>query len=317
MIIYKATNIINNKIYIGQTVNDLKVRRKHHENAHLYPSCQNRSTIFTRAIAKHGKENFTWEVIDKADSLEELNQKEEYWIEYYESVYTSNKGYNIKFGGDNHLHSERTKQLISEAQIGEKNHMYGITGAEHHSSKRVIDIHTKEIFDSATECAKSTGASVSKVCAVCRGDRGSTLGRVFRYIDESNNIMVPHGTMNQSRKRVVDNSTGDIYNNATHASKSLGKKDGRVLTRNLKETGYCYLYDRIWSYEGTEVPENISNKKKASDYVSKGVINLTDNIPYDSIAEAARSVSGSKSGLARALRLNKECLYKNKKWSYR
>ena len=54
MIIYKATKLINNKTYIGQTVLDLKIRRRQHENSYKYKNCY----AFSKAIKKYGKENF-------------------------------------------------------------------------------------------------------------------------------------------------------------------------------------------------------------------------------------------------------------------
>lgn len=75
MIIYKATNKINNKVYIGQTVRSLEVRMSEHKR-HNY-------TAFDKAINKYGLENFDVEVIDTAKDINELNEKEIYWIKYY------------------------------------------------------------------------------------------------------------------------------------------------------------------------------------------------------------------------------------------
>ena len=54
MIIYKVTNIINNKIYIGQTIHSLNIRKSQHERSHEYGY----KTAFSNAIKKYGKENF-------------------------------------------------------------------------------------------------------------------------------------------------------------------------------------------------------------------------------------------------------------------
>lgn len=253
MIIYKATNKINNKIYIGQTIQDFKVRRRQHENSYLYPSSVGSRGIFSRAINKYGKENFEWEVIDRADSLEELNEKEEYWIDKCNSLKEGGWGYNIKKGGDNHKHAERTKKLIGLAQVGEKNHMYGKVGKLSPSSRPVKDMQTNKVYSSATECAEDLGLTISKICAVCRGD------------------------------------------------------------------GVCYLFDTIWCYENTEKEriDNfvIPNKKKPYEKLSKRVLNITTGEVFDSIAEAARSVDASKSGLARALKVGEgKCRFKDNQW---
>ena len=94
MIIYKVTNKVNGKIYIGKTIQSLHDRWSRHVN----DAMTNRlDTHFARAIRKYGQENFIAEVIDTADSKEELSEKEKYWIERYQSY---SNGYNETIGGD-------------------------------------------------------------------------------------------------------------------------------------------------------------------------------------------------------------------------
>lgn len=106
MIVYKITNKVNGKVYIGQTRGTLRNRWNSH--------CRNKKlSLITRAIEKYGRENFTIEEIDRAETREELNTKESRWIKELDS---SNKeiGYNIMPGGDsNTTHSEETKVIIS------------------------------------------------------------------------------------------------------------------------------------------------------------------------------------------------------------
>lgn len=110
MIVYKATNLINGKIYIGQTINTLEYRK----NQHLREAkSKRRSTVyFHNAILKYGFENFVFEEIDCADTQEELNSKEQKWIAYYSS---NNKeyGYNLDSGGKSSGYkSTSTKEKI-------------------------------------------------------------------------------------------------------------------------------------------------------------------------------------------------------------
>lgn len=212
MIIYKVTNIINNKIYIGQTIHELEIRKRQHENAFKYGA----KNAFAKAINKYGKENFRWEIIDKANSIDELNKKEEYYIKFYHSLTTEN-GYNIKYGGNNNIMPDVVKKKISIAQLGEKNHMYGKTGALNSTSKKVINITTNMIFDSASEAAKYDNTNVSHVCAVCRGERGSTKNNIYRYLDNDNNIIYPDNEIKIRNKPVQNLDTGEIFNSATEA----------------------------------------------------------------------------------------------------
>lgn len=93
-VIYKVTNLINYKVYIGQTI-DFK-RRKIEHLAKSSNTC-----YFHNAIAKYHKNNFQWEIIDKAETKEELNEKEIYWIEVLKTYayLTESKGYNMTRGG--------------------------------------------------------------------------------------------------------------------------------------------------------------------------------------------------------------------------
>ena len=141
MIIYKVINLIDGKVYIGQTTTDLEIRK----NDHISKS-KNKSTIyFHNAIRKHGIDSFEWEIIRICDNINELNAYEQYYILYYDSM---NNGYNLTSGGLNYAISEKTKDIlrqfnlgktmsvssrkkISEAKKGAKNPMYG----KHHSEE--------------------------------------------------------------------------------------------------------------------------------------------------------------------------------------
>ena len=86
--IYKVTNKVNGKVYIGQSV-DIGRRWRTHMTA-------KDDIYFHKAIQKYGVENFEWEVIEQCKKSE-LDEREIYWIEYYDSF---NKGYNCTKGGD-------------------------------------------------------------------------------------------------------------------------------------------------------------------------------------------------------------------------
>lgn len=128
--IYKITNLINNKIYIGKTKYPIETRFKNH----LWSIYHHKTkSLLYDAMNKYGKDNFKVEQIDQADSLEELNEKERYWISKLNSRNTS-IGYNICKGGEcgpggpmfkGHKHTEQTKQQMSIDRSGSKNANYG------------------------------------------------------------------------------------------------------------------------------------------------------------------------------------------------
>lgn len=92
--IYSITNLLNNKKYIGQTSKKPEDRWKEH----IYRGTSNkwyRTSAITKAIHKYGANNFKFEVIEKTDNSL-LNEREEYWIKYYNTFYN---GYNSTQGG--------------------------------------------------------------------------------------------------------------------------------------------------------------------------------------------------------------------------
>ena len=125
MYIYKITNNKNGKVYIGQTIKPIEQRFKRHKNDALNNVLD---THFARAIRYYGEDAFSIEQIDTAETQEELNQKEQNWIRYYNSV---EEGYNetdalYKCGGNTYKSKteeemNKIKQKIRESKLGEKN----------------------------------------------------------------------------------------------------------------------------------------------------------------------------------------------------
>jgi group I intron endonuclease len=91
-IIYKAMNKENGKVYIGQTIQSLARRKSNHVT-----DTKRSNKHFPNAIKKYGVDSFTWEILEECNSREELNSKEVFYIEKYNS---REKGYNISKGGN-------------------------------------------------------------------------------------------------------------------------------------------------------------------------------------------------------------------------
>lgn len=105
MIIYKIVNQVNGKVYIGQTTKSIEKRFQGHVaranggyKGKLYP-----------AMRKYGIDNFKIELVETCISIEQLNEREIYWINYYNSI---DDGYNIALGGEtNPMFSPTVKQI--------------------------------------------------------------------------------------------------------------------------------------------------------------------------------------------------------------
>ncbi len=117
MIIYKATNKINQKVYIGKSIYNLSTRKSQHK----YDSLNKRTNhYFCNALRKHGIDNFKWETIDTAKTEKELNLLEQLYIEEYR---LKGKDYNLTDGGEGVSGlkvSKETKRKLSESHKGHK-----------------------------------------------------------------------------------------------------------------------------------------------------------------------------------------------------
>ena len=91
--IYKITNKINNKCYIGQTVKNYQERFRQHQLN--YTKDYFSQIVLYQAFKKYGIENFLFEVLEEIDK-EKLDEREKYWISYYDSY---RNGYNSTLGG--------------------------------------------------------------------------------------------------------------------------------------------------------------------------------------------------------------------------
>ena len=171
MLIYKATNKMNGKAYVGQTVNSLKRRKIQHISEALN---EVDPFYFHNAIRKYGLNNFSWEVIMEGTcSSETLNKLEKHFILLYNSF---ENGYNLTLGGGSisgFKHSAESRKKISEAhkgkhlsgetrgkmskaRKGEKNPMFGKYHSE--ESKRKVSEAGK-----GRKCSEETRKKLSEV----------------------------------------------------------------------------------------------------------------------------------------------------------
>lgn len=110
MIIYLITNLVNGKVYVGQTRVGLGGRWKdHRDDARL-----NKNRPICKAIRKYGPESFSIREIASCETQEWADYLERVWILLYDSR-NRDKGYNIRPGGDTSPMAETTKQSLSEA----------------------------------------------------------------------------------------------------------------------------------------------------------------------------------------------------------
>lgn len=116
--IYKITNLVNGKIYVGKTALTLEERFSAHWND---AKSNHTNQILHHAMRKYGIENFIIELIEECN-LDVINEREMYWIKTLDSRWGySNKGYNMTDGGEGvkgHRHTEESKNKIRKALAG-------------------------------------------------------------------------------------------------------------------------------------------------------------------------------------------------------
>lgn len=117
-VIYKAENLINGKVYIGQTTLLLSERIRKHKKSLSNNDCP----VFYLAIKKYGWHNFFWSVIDSAETVDELNQKEIDAISLYRST-DRNFGYNLTSGGESGKRTIETKNKLKQSSINYWNNL--------------------------------------------------------------------------------------------------------------------------------------------------------------------------------------------------
>lgn len=206
MIIYKITNKINGKCYIGQTIQTLEQRWYKHLHDSRCPAIRD-------ALIKYGEDNFAIEVIDTAETIEELNEKEVHWISFFNSI--APNGYNLQDGGKNCRCAESTKQKLSELNSGENHPNYGkhrseetkrkvsaarkgmtfTTEHRQHLSeshkgvvnkcllKKVQCIETGQVFNSIKEAKAFCGSKNIHIGEVCSGKRPTAGGFHWKYVN--------------------------------------------------------------------------------------------------------------------------------------
>lgn len=198
MIIYKITNLLNGKSYIGQTRQNVKARWYRHKNAwkKRWPSC------IGLAIKKYGQKNFSITILDNAKNLDDLNTLETHYIRALNTM--GPFGYNLTSGGDSRVLSVETRLKISKTLLGnipwnkgiplskkQKQHLRlknlgkvqsSFTIAKRASKlNKAVKCSNGNVFPSLKAAALFYGTTISAVCSVLKGRKKSTKGAYFCY----------------------------------------------------------------------------------------------------------------------------------------
>lgn len=276
-VIYKVTNLINNKIYIGQTKRDAKIRWGEHLSSSFNKNSISYNVIFHKAIRKYGKENFKLEIIEKCDN-KILLDREKYWIKYFNSY---ENGYNSTPGGADWCFFIEPKKVLLSWQNGKnileisKELGYSTTSISkcllllgidkklikdrgYKSISKPIsqyDLNGRYIqtFNSLKEAERYFGKNCDcgiRSSAVGKNQK-TAFGFQWRYTNSKEDIK-PVKFINGKAKEICQfNKNMDLiatYSSIAEAKRSIGKGDISSCLRGRTKTAGGY----IWKYKEDE-----------------------------------------------------------------
>ena len=193
--IYLWTNLVNGKKYVGQTTcfhRRMKTYRYTYPNAYM-----------EHAVKKHGIDNFDITILERDVPLDKLDEREQYWLDYYQS-YDMDKGYNIckiasTTKGVTHTeewcqeHSDYMKEKWKDAEYrnfwhnrmsGENNYFYGkrFSGDKNGHAKAVRCVELNKIYTTVQEASKCSGTSRQNISHVLNGRQETAGGYHWEYV---------------------------------------------------------------------------------------------------------------------------------------
>lgn len=233
--IYRITNTINGKCYIGQSI-DIHKRFIHHTSESRH---QRQHMAISKAIQKYWKDAFCFEILVKC-TIDELNDKERYFVEKYNSV--APNGYNMRSGGDIRgcYVSEEAKRNMSKARTGMK-----------------LSPSAVENIRKASIGRKQPRESVERTRLANIGRIVSNETRLKMSISAKNKPKATEQTRlklslaNKGKKRFdnakkVIREDGVVFDSGAEASRALGFKDGRIVSNAIgagrRAGGFYFKY---------------------------------------------------------------------------
>ena len=248
--IYKHTNLINGKSYIGQT--SAKNPKTRWAGGSGY---SRRNPVFYNAIKKYGWENFSHEIlIDNIQTLEEANKLEIELITKYHTWIRDPKcnGYNTTPGGSGRSHeqSKETKQKISNSLKGRvfsEEHLAKINKTL--KRKSIICIETGIRYVSVSEAARQTGINRSNIKTAINGKRLSAGGYHWAVVDDQEKISelsALAGKCKAAKRSVICVETGSIFESITEAARYMNVSQSGISNvlsgRSKTAGGYHWKY---------------------------------------------------------------------------
>ena len=215
--IYKITNNINGKIYIGKTMRSIKQRWKEHLANIKKEECKTRPLY--RAINKYGVENFSIEEVEECSDII-LSDREKYWIEYYNCF---KNGYNATQGGDGSPYIDRKLVIETYKQIQNCK-----------KTAEILNIHIDSVYKilKSNNIERKSSQEISKECS----------SKPVYMLDKKDlRILKVFTSMKEAAKYIQEqtNNNTDLRGMASHI---------REVCQGKRKTAYGYSW-KFLSYE--------------------------------------------------------------------
>lgn len=286
--IYKATNKINGKSYIGQAVNFSKRKNEH---LHVRDDYHDPNSIFHKALDKYGADNFEWEIIGAIPGKPFADAFERNMIKKHNTFKPN--GYNMTKGGD----GGSMWNAIPVVRL-------------------TLDGKFVKRYDSAGE-TEDDGFYYNGVLKSCRDEITQTKGFIFMFEDEYKKC----GGHGKREKHMAKNARAiyqcDINGNLikkftmiSDAEKELGISHATIIGcatgRNKTCHGYIFVYPEDFPIKNIEErKKRVKGRKVAKVDKTTGEVIAT----YDRMTDAAKELGGSHKMIHKVLDSNTKTAY--------
>lgn len=197
--IYKITNLINNKIYIGQSIN-IEKRWEEHRRSVNYINNHTYNYPLYRAIRRYGLNNFTFEIIEECN-INELTEKEQYWINYYNSIVPN--GYNQEQAIDSKKGENCNWAILNKEKI---NQIIDLLK----NSNLLINQIAKQ-FNVSSSCIEDINKGKNWVQDNLEYPIRKKAKSLAHSGEYSNNTVLTNALVMEIRQRYVNESLNNIY----------------------------------------------------------------------------------------------------------
>jgi len=246
--IYKITNKVNGKIYVGSSINVFNRWRVHKccliNNEH-------HSILLQRAWNRHGEQNFVFEVVEEVSKKEKLIEREQHYLDVLKPEYNICKiaGNTLGF-----KHSEEAKQKISASLKGEKNHNFGKHRSEEARQKLSEAQKGEKNHNFGKHRSEETKQKISEALT---GEKHPFYGKTFSE---------------EHRQKLSESKKGKYPSEETKQKMSEAKKGENNISSKL-------MLKQVYEIREKYIPKIYSYGKLAKEYgvTKRAIINIVQN----------------------------------------